>query len=162
MFVSSSKIGKMKIAFFIVSVILISITSYSQSLSEENLRLKEEIKKLDLAHARAIFEGDIKTLDILMDDDITVNHPTNKIVKEKLELVRMIKEGTIKYSLFDREPETFLFYDNMVVVMGNELVIPAEGAPNAGKKLHRRYTNIWMKKKDEWKLAVRHANNICD
>jgi len=127
----------------------------------ETPALKDLIKKLDLAHARAIFKGDAVSLDSLMDDEVTVNHPTNRIVKEKKELMELIRKGTIRYTAFERFPERFLFFKEMVVVMGNEIVVPAKGAPNAGKKIRRRYTNIWMLKNEKWKLCVRHANNIC-
>ncbi|MBL0356798.1 MAG: nuclear transport factor 2 family protein [Chitinophagaceae bacterium] len=122
---------------------------------------EEEIKKLDLAHARAIFQGDAIALDSLMDDDVTVNHPTNRIVKEKKELLDLIKQGIIRYTAFERFPETFLFFKDMVVVMGSETVVPAKGAPNAGKIIQRRYTNFWMKNNNRWSLTVRHANNVC-
>jgi len=134
--------------------------TFAQNLYETP-QLKEHIRKLDLAHAQAIFKGDAIALDSLMDDDVTVNHPTNRIVKEKKELLDLIKKGTIRYTAFERFPETFLFFKDMVVVMGNEMVVPAAGAPNAGKKLQRRYTNIWLKRNNNWKLCVRHANNVC-
>lgn len=127
----------------------------------ETPQLREQIKKLDLAHARAIFKGAALSLDSLINDDVTVNHPTNRIVKEKKELLDLIKKGTIRYTSFERFPETFLFFKEMVVVMGSEIVVPAESAPNPGKRIHRRYTNIWMMKNDKWKLNVRHANNMC-
>jgi hypothetical protein len=34
-------------------------------------------------------------------------------------------------------------------------------SPDAGKTIHRRYTNIWMKKKGQWLLTVRRGNVIC-
>lgn len=142
-------------------IALFLFCSFSLFAQNENPTLKEEIKKLDLAHAHAIFEGDAKALDLLMDDDVTVNHPTNRIVKEKEELLNLIKKGVIHYTAFERTPETFLFYKDMVIVMGSEIVIPADGAPNANKKLQRRYTNVWMKRNGQWKLTVRHANNVC-
>lgn len=123
--------------------------------------LPEEIRKLELAHAEAIFKGDAAALDALMDDDITVNHPTNRIVKEKQELLDLIRRGVIHYTSFDRNPDIFLFLKDMVVVMGGETVVPATGAPNAGKTLQRRYTNVWMKRDGRWCLKVRHANNVC-
>ncbi len=123
--------------------------------------LHQEIRKLDLAHAKAIFTGDAAALDSLMDDDITVNHPTNRIVKEKKELLDLIHQGVIRYTFFERYPETFLYFKDMVVVMGHETVVPAKGAPNAGIALQRRYTNIWMKRDGKWRLTVRHANNVC-
>ena len=145
----------------ILLIVLIPFQIYSQNVTE-NSDLKEKIRKLDLAHARAIFEGNAVALDSLMNDDVTVNHPTNRVVKEKKELLDLIRKGTIRYTEFERTPETFLFYNDMVVVMGSEIVVPAKGAPNAGKKLQRRYTNIWMKNKNnKWQLFVRHANNVC-
>jgi ketosteroid isomerase-like protein len=127
----------------------------------ETADLKKQIEQLDLAHADAIFKGDALSLDSLMDDEVTVNHPTNKIIKEKKELLNLIRQGVISYTAFKRYPETFLFFKDMVVVMGNETVVPGNNAPNAGKTIQRRYTNIWMKKENKWKLCVRHANNIC-
>lgn len=144
-----------------VLVIIIATSPATAQYIDENSILKDEIIKLDHAHARAIFAGDALALDSLMNDDVTVNHPTNRIVKEKQELLDLIRQGTIRYTSFERTPEKFLFYKDMVVVMGSEIVIPAPGAPNAGKKLNRRYTNVWMKQDGKWQLFVRHANNVC-
>ncbi len=146
----------------IISIILLFAGRMEAQNNFENPILKEQIKKLDLAHAQAIFDGNAIALDSLMNDDVTVNHPTNRIVKEKKELLDLIKTGTIRYTRFERTPETFLFFDKMVVVMGSEVVVPAKGAPNAGEILKRRYTNVWMKNKDSWQLTVRHANNVCE
>ncbi|WBV61819.1 nuclear transport factor 2 family protein [Chryseobacterium camelliae] len=150
----------MKTSVITIILFLICFKSLAQSSFETPL-LKEQIRKLELSHAKAIFEGNTVALDSLMNDDVTVNHPTNRIVKEKKELLNLIKKGTIKYTEFERIPETFLFYKDMVVVMGKETVIPAKGAPNSGKKLLRRYTNVWMINNGKWQLFVRHANNIC-
>lgn len=135
-------------------------STFAQQVNH-NTQLQAELKALDLAHAQAIFKGDAMALDSLMDDDITVNHPTNRIVKEKKELLDLINKGIIRYISFERYPETFLFFNDMIVAMGREVVVPATGAPNAGKIIQRRYTNIWMKKDGKWRLTVRHANNVC-
>ena len=147
------------------SILFISaLLFFSSALAQQanpNAALQAEIKKLDQAHAMAIFKGDALALDSLMDDEVTVNHPTNRIVKEKKELLDLIKQGVIRYTSFERSPETYLFFDDMVMVMGSEIVVPAKGAPNAEKRMQRRYTNIWMKKDGRWRLTVRHANNVC-
>ncbi|MGC1633211.1 MAG: nuclear transport factor 2 family protein [Gelidibacter sp.] len=150
----------MKKILLFATVLTVLSSTFAQE-NYENPELKEQIKLLDLAHARAIFEGNAVALDSLMDDDVTVNHPTNRIVKEKQELLDLIKKGVIRYTSFERNPETFLFFKDMVVVMGNEVVVPAKGAPNQGETLQRRYTNIWMNKNGKWKLTVRHAHNVC-
>jgi hypothetical protein len=126
----------------------------------EDLPLKEQIRNLDVAHAKAIFKGDTITLQELLPDDHTVNHPTSRIVQEKAELLKLIGDGVIRYTRFERRPEKFLFYKDLVVVMGDETVVPAPGAPNEGKVLRRRYTNGWMLQDGKWRLAFRHANNV--
>lgn len=145
---------------FLLAMLLASTATFAQEAAPD-AALEAEIRALDLAHARAIFEGDAKALDRLMDDEVTVNHPTGRIVKEKKELLDLIRQGVIRYTAFERAPERFLFFPDMVVVMGSEVVVPAPGAPNAGKRLQRRYTNAWMKRDGQWKLAFRHANNVC-
>jgi ketosteroid isomerase-like protein len=143
----------------IIMTLMLLLASQVLSAQSDTIALREEIRKLDMAHAAAIFEGDAVALDRLMDDDITVNHPTNRIVKEKKELLDLINQGVIRYTSFDRFPEKFLFFKDMVVVMGHETVMPAPGAPNEGKSLQRRYTNVWMMRDGEWRLTFRHANN---
>lgn len=140
---------------------MIIVSVFPLQAQNDTINLQTKIKILDLAHASAIFKGDAAALDSLMDDHVTVNHPTNIIVKEKKELLDLIGQGVIRYTSFERTPEKFLFFENMVVVMGSEKVVPAKGAPGAGKTLHRRYTNCWMKQGNQWRLTVRHANNVC-
>lgn len=146
-------------ALLVVAAILASPVAKAQDAAAR-AALEDEIRQLDLAHADAIFHGDLQALDRLMDDDVTVNHPTNRIVKEKQELLDLITQGVIRYTSFERRPETFLFFDNTVVVMGGETVVPAAGAPDAGKTLQRRYTDVWMLRDGKWRLTVRHANNV--
>lgn len=141
---------------FVFAVNLVSAQSVKSDAA-----LEQEIRKLDLAHADAILRRDTEALKKLIAEDAVTNHPTNKIVKEREGIFEMIRTGVINYASFKREPETFLFYKNMVVVMGNETLEPAGSAPNAGKIIHRRYINVWMKQKGKWMLAIRHANIIC-
>lgn len=145
----------------LLSMLLAAPLVSAQDTADPNAALEAEIRALDMAHATAIFQGDAKALDVLMDDDVTVNHPTGRIVKEKKELLDLINQGVIRYTAFERTPERFLFFPDMVVVMGGEVVVPAPGAPNAGQRLQRRYTNAWMKRDGKWRLAFRHANNVC-
>lgn len=151
---------KRKICGLFVGLILAYSTAFPQQIPE-NPTLESEIRAPDLAHAEAIFKGDAQALDKLMADDVTVNHPTNRIVNEKKEILDLIGKGVIRYTRFERRPEKFLFYKDMVVVMGDETVVPAKGAPNEGKTLRRRYTNVWMLTNGQWRLAFRHANNVC-
>ena len=64
------------------------------------------------------------------------------------------------YEVFEREIEFLRIDGSLAVVMGKEKVVPAIGAPGAGETIHRRYTNIWRKEGNTWRLYIRHANII--
>jgi ketosteroid isomerase-like protein len=149
-------------SFLVVAAVFIFANSLASGQSvKRNDKLEQEIRKLDLAHADAILRRDAEALNQLLAEDVTTNHPTNKVVKEREGIFALIRRGVINYSSFVREPEAFLFHQNMVVVMGHETLVPAGDAPEAGKTIRRRYTNVWMKRKGKWQLAVRHAHIIC-
>lgn len=152
----------MKLILFVTVFLVFAANSaiLSQSV-KQNEKLEQEIRKLDLAHADAILRRDAEALKSLIAEDAVTNHPTNKIVKEREGIFELIRTGVINYLSFVREPETFLFYKNMVVVMGNETLILAGKENEAGKTIRRRYTNVWMKKKGKWLLTIRHAHIIC-
>lgn len=150
---------KLAALYFAVIFGLLPGAAASQQLSADSA-LEAKIRSLDLAHADAIFKGDRAKLEELLPNDHTVNHPTNRIVQEKAELLNLVGKGVIRYTRFERRPEKFLFYRDLVVVMGDETVVPAPGAPNEGVVLRRRYTNAWMLHDGKWRLAFRHANNV--
>ena len=151
----------MKLLLFVATVLIFAAGFVSAQSVKQNDKLEQEIRRLDLAHADAILRRDVETLKKLIAEDAVTNHPTNKIVKEREGIFELIRNGTINYSSFAREPETFLFYKDMVVVMGNETLTLADNASGAGKTVRRRYTNVWMKQKGKWLLSVRHAHIVC-
>jgi hypothetical protein len=44
--------------------------------------------------------------------------------------------------------------------MGEEIVVPGPNARDAGKRIRRRFTDIFRKENGEWRHDVRHANVI--
>lgn len=140
----------------VMAVIIVTGLAFGQSV-KKNDTLEQEIRKLDLAEADAIKRGDFAALNNLLAENFTVNNPRNEIAKGREAVFALIRNGTINYSSFVREPETFLFYKNTVVVMGLETIKPT----GTEQIVRRRYTNIWLKKKGKWLLTARHANVIC-
>lgn len=123
--------------------------------------LEQEIRKLELAERDAVLRSDVAALEKLWALDFTVNNPNNQISRGRKEVLDRVRSGFLKYSSFAREIEAVGVYGSTVIVMGLETVTPAGNAPGAGQPLRRRFTNIWMKRKGNWLLAVRHANVIC-
>ena len=116
------------------------------------------IRQLDLAEASAVLTADIDTVEKLWAPDMIVNNPFNQVVKASSGRVRT---GAVTYASFTRNIESIQIHDTTAIVMGNEIVVPSGKSIGAGTTIHRRYTNIWMKRDGQWLLTARHANVIC-
>jgi len=49
---------------------------------------------------------------------------------------------------------------DIVVLMGEEIVVPGAGMANAGQRVHRRFTDVFRRENGEWRHDLRHANVI--
>jgi ketosteroid isomerase-like protein len=90
--------------------------------------------------------------------DLLVHAPVNRVVNRDDVMARM-RNGKIAY-----EPDTgehrveFIgVRGDTVVVMGEEIVRPIGAAPDAGKIVRRRFTDIWKQYGGLWKLAIRQG-----
>jgi len=146
----------MRSILLVAAIIFCSATSIAGQSAKQKGAIEQEIRKLDLAHADAILRGDLAALDKLWTTDFKVNNPFNEVDKAD-----RIRTGAVTYSSFIREPESILVHGDTVIVMGREIVVPKGNSPDAGKTINRRYTNIWMKRKEKWRLIARHASVIC-
>lgn len=150
----------MKVIFiFLLSVSFCSISIPQESNSFDRKTIIKQIKQLEDAEVKAILEGDTISLSKMWAEDVHVNNPSN-IVVNRAQVFDRIKSTFIKYSLYTREQEYYGVYDDVVIVMGNEVVIPSGVNPDKGKILKRRYTSVYKKFEYSWKLIARHANII--
>ena len=63
-------------------------------------------------------------------------------------------------SSYERSIEQVRVDGDIVILMGAETLTPIGKAPQAGQTVRRRFTNIWKKEGDTWRLWARHANLI--
>ena len=63
-------------------------------------------------------------------------------------------------SSFELEIEKISFVNGLAVVMGQETLMPTGATLNAGKTITRRFTNVWIKDEEGWKITVRQATII--
>jgi ketosteroid isomerase-like protein len=147
----------MRLIYLAVVVLAVFVPgSASAQSAKQKVKIEQEIRRLDLAHADAILRGDLAALDKLWTEDFRVNNPFNQVDRAD-----RIRTGAVTYSSFVREPETVLVHGDTVIVMGREIVVPKGNSPDSGKTINRRYTNIWMKRSGNWRLIARHASVIC-
>jgi ketosteroid isomerase-like protein len=145
----------MKKVLYITTVLFVNWINLAVAQSEEEV--KDLIKKLDIEHADAVLQGDLKAMGKYWTEDFIVNNPFNEV-----DQADRIHDGRVSYSSFLRESEAIKLHGNTAIVMGKETVVPKGKSPKAGQTIYRRYTNIWMKRDGQWRLVARHASVICD
>lgn len=129
-------------------------------LYAQNHDIEAEIRKLEQIEVQAVLSRDTTTLLKLWDKNFIVNSPENVIVvagKTTVDRPFLKKPRTS----FTREVEKVTIRGAFAFSMGSETVVPAGDQPNSGQIVKRRYTNIWEKQDNGWKLVARHANVIC-
>lgn len=108
----------------------------------------------------ALVAGDMATFAGVFADDAVVNSPQNTVNRPAATKQRFAA-GLIAYSSYERVIDYAGVRPNgEVVIMGEEILKPRDGAPNAGKTVHRRFTDVWRDDGGTWKLALRQATII--
>jgi hypothetical protein len=88
------------------------------------------------------------------------NTPGNAVVKGA-QMLEQFARGTVGYAAVEQHLDYAASHGpNLVVLMGEEVVVPRAGAANAGKRIHRRFTDVFRKENGEWRHDLRHANVI--
>jgi hypothetical protein len=88
------------------------------------------------------------------------NTPGNAVVKGE-QMLEQFARGTVGYASVEQHLDYAASHGpDLVVLMGEEVVVPRAGAPNAGKRIHRRFTDVFRKENGEWRHDLRHANVI--
>ena len=137
---------------FVISLFLV-VNSSAQQSDESTIRKLEEAEK------HAIQKRDTAKLSNLMSRKIVVQNPENVVVGFR-QIMNRIRDGRIDYSSFQRTIENIAFVNNIAIVMGQETLVPKGATKNAGSTVTRRFTNIWTKENDVWKLTARQATII--
>jgi ketosteroid isomerase-like protein len=121
-------------------------------------RIAAVLKAVDEIDA-ALVEDDPKAFAALLDDDLAVNNPQNSISVRGATTSRS-SAGLISYSRYDRSVEYAGTRGDLVILMGEETVVPKGGHPQSGKVIKRRFTDVWRPTERGWKLTARQATII--
>jgi hypothetical protein len=142
-----------KSSLLIILALLLTKFSIAQSAAES------EIRRLDQLEAQATISGDTAKLKKLWSPNFVVNNPANTIVNVT-QIRALMNAGKIAYATFSRVIEKVTITDNVAVTMGYEENQPEKATDNAGRKVTRRYTNVWLKGKNGWRIIARQATII--
>jgi len=146
----------MRKLFFLLILVVAGSTLYAQQEDVEST-----IRALEQKEVVAVLNKDTTALKQIWSSDFTVNSPLNNIQsggKSTLDRPVIMGPGYLK---FERNIEQILIRGDIVIAMGNELVVRKDKDGKEGETFKRRYTNIWMRQGSNWQLTARHANKIC-
>ena len=137
---------------FLISFLVATTVAVGQSSDEI------KIKQLEKYWTELLDKGDTTSLLKIWSENYVVNNPNGKIVSPK-EIVSLIKSGH-KFPAVERIIEKITFNQNIAIVMGKELQQPQNMSTNHDDWIPRRFTNVWIKTKEEWQLAARQSTQI--
>jgi hypothetical protein len=115
----------------------------------------EAVNRID----NALITDDRAAFGSLLASDLVVNNPQNGISIPGA-TARRDAAGLITYSRYMRSIEYAGKLGDMVLLMGDEMVVPKGSAPMTGKEVRRRFTDIWKMVAGRWVLAARQATII--
>lgn len=104
---------------------------------------------------RAAVSGDQASFMAFLGDDLAVNNPQNGVSVRGATAQRSAA-GQISYARYDRIIEHASLRGSMVLLMGEEIVVPQGPATET----HRRFTDLWKPVDGRWKLTARQATII--
>jgi hypothetical protein len=130
-------------------------TVYEPSANDPRIMAVLETQKRAEDAAR---RADWKAAEDFFAPDVVVHSPTNRVVNREDIMARM-RSGQIGAEPDSgvRRVEFVGVRGDSVVVMGEETFRPGPNAPNAGKVVRRRFTDIWKQYGGLWKLAIRQG-----
>jgi hypothetical protein len=108
---------------------------------------------------QAAVSGDTAAFAALLAGDLAVNNPQNGVSVRGATAQRSAA-GKIRYSRYDRVIEYAGLRGDLVLLMGEETVVPEEAAGVSPTEQHRRFTDLWQRAGSGWQLTARQATLV--
>jgi hypothetical protein len=146
-------------------MLAVLVTFLSTGARAQSTSVEQAVRAQDDRERVAALNRDVPALETLWSEQFTVNAPNNQVVVGRRQnLDSFVRGGVINFSSFERAIEFVRVDVDFAVVMGLETVVPRADVPSAGliagQVTRRRFTNVWRKEGDTWRLYWRHANVI--
>ena len=107
----------------------------------------------------ALIKDDHAAFAALLAKDLVVNNPQNS-VSIRGATGRRNTAGLISYTSYVRSVEYAGMLGEMVLLMGDERVVPKGDSQMAGKEVRRRFTDVWKMEGGHWVLTARQATIV--
>lgn len=151
----------------VISIFLISAVAVEAEWRAANNQVSTSARDPDIAAVlesvnridEALIADNRSVFSSLLAPDLVVNNPQNGISIPGA-TARRDAAGLISYSRYVRSIEYAGKLGDMVLLMGEERVVPKGSAPMAGTEVRRRFTDIWKMVSGRWVLVARQATIV--
>jgi len=116
-----------------------------------------DLKSLEDERCRAMTSVDIAALDRLLDDDLIWTHSSGQVDGKK-RLLAKIESGESQYLSMRREDEKYVISDDAAVASGSVSMEVRLGGVE--RSLRSRYTNVWFREGDVWRVVAWQSTAI--
>jgi hypothetical protein len=110
-----------------------------------------DLKSLEDERCRAMTSADLAALDRLLSDDLIWTHSSAKVDSKK-RLLAKIESGESQYLSMRREDEKYVVSADAAVASG--VVIQEVRLGGVERSLRSRYTNVWFREGDVWRVVA--------
>jgi ketosteroid isomerase-like protein len=142
-----------------IPAVPLSIAQTASGSSAAEAKADGDVRQASAEEVQAFLQRDSKAMARLWSDDFVVTNPLNQFVT-KAQVLRMVDQGVLVITSFDRQIDYVKVYGDTVILAGRETVQWGGKMPNAGRTEQLRITAIWMKDGDRWQQVARHANVV--
>jgi hypothetical protein len=125
---------------------------------------EQTIRQLDSLEVVSFLKNDTMTMTTkIWAKDYVVMNPFNNILAVK-DVLKLMSNQKITQIPFKRTIEKITFANNIAFVMGIEVPDASKAAAGVPKSVSspRRFTNVWTKYPEGWRLTGRQATNIAE
>jgi ketosteroid isomerase-like protein len=123
-----------------------------------NHQVEAEFRELDQVQAKAWLDRDQAALERLWSPDFVLQAPSNQILTRD-GVFREMRTPRLAGGLasMERTVERVTQFGDIVITMGVEHPVNKTG-PTAGVVRTQRYTNVWRREGNAWRVIARHAH----
>lgn len=114
---------------------------------------EQEIRTLDDSVRKALLARDLDALERLFAGEFVVTNPFHRVLT-KAQVIEAVRDGRLRHAAYEREIEYVRVDGDTAIVMGSEVVV------DDGPTIHRRYTEVWLRRAERWQVVARHTHVI--
>jgi hypothetical protein len=135
------------------SLIAVAMLSSAIAYSKDDARTAA-VKTAELKRFQANVNADVKTLGLLLDDDLDYVH-SNGDIDTKASFIASLAEGWRDYISVEANIQSVRFFGDLAIVRGTAKVSAvSRGTPS---NVELGYTDTWIWKDQRWQMIAWHS-----